>query len=115
MSDTTQSAQIIILALASAATGTKAFQEINSYQVPIYYTWVERDNRGQNALPRGMRTGWNRTTDPLITSPEPDPVHNSALTNELLIVVLLIAFLFCLLNIKLTENIHECNLLPNKI
>ena len=34
------------LALAPAATGAEAFQGINSCQVPIYYTWVERDNRG---------------------------------------------------------------------
>ena len=39
-------AQIITLVLAPAATGAEAFQGINSYQVPIYYTWVERDNRG---------------------------------------------------------------------
>ena len=41
-----QSAGIITLALAPAATGAEAFQGINSCQVPIYYTWVERDNRG---------------------------------------------------------------------
>ena len=38
--------RIITLALAPAATGAETFQGINSCQVPIYYTWVERDNHG---------------------------------------------------------------------
>ena len=33
----------ITLTLASAATGAGALQGTYSYQVPIYYTWVERD------------------------------------------------------------------------
>ena len=41
---------------------------INSCRVPIYYTWVERDNCGQNAMPmdprinalsKGIRTEWD--------------------------------------------------------
>ena len=37
----------------------KSIQGINSCWVPIYYTWVERDNCGQNALSKGIHTEWD--------------------------------------------------------
>ena len=57
----------------------KALQGINTCRVPIYYTWVERDNCGQNALSKGIRTGGIRTHDPLITSREHKPLHHSGI------------------------------------
>ena len=36
----------------------------NSCRVPIYYTWVERDNCGQNALSKGLRTEWDSNPRP---------------------------------------------------
>ena len=44
----------------------RAFGGINSCWVPIYCTWVERDNCEQNALSKGIRTEWDsnpRTSD----------------------------------------------------
>ena len=42
----------------------RAFEGINSCWVPIYYTWVERDNCGQNALSKGVRTEWDSNPRP---------------------------------------------------
>ena len=41
-----------------------AFEGINSCWVPIYYTWVERDNCGQNALSKGVRAEWDSNPRP---------------------------------------------------
>ena len=45
----------ITLALAELPVG-KALQGINSCQVPIYYTWIESDNCGQNTLSKKGHT-----------------------------------------------------------
>ena len=42
----------------------KSIEGINSCQVPIYYTWVERDNCGQNALSRGIHIEWDLNPRP---------------------------------------------------
>ena len=42
----------------------RAFKGINSCWVPIYYTWVKRDNCGQNALSKGIRTEWDSNPRP---------------------------------------------------
>ena len=42
----------------------RAFKGINSCWVPIYDTSVERDNYGQNALSRGIRTEWDSNPRP---------------------------------------------------
>ena len=42
----------------------KSIEGINSCGVPIYYTWVERANCGQNALSRGIRTEWDSNPPP---------------------------------------------------
>ena len=57
----------------------RAFEGINSCWVPIYYTWVERDNNGQYALSKGVRTEWDSNPrDLLIASRECKPLHHSA-------------------------------------
>ena len=59
---------------------------IISYRVPnIYYTWVERDNCGQNALSKGIST--KRESNPrgsaVIMSREHEPIQYSAPTLKL--------------------------------
>ena len=47
------------------AQNSKAWiQGIHSYQLPIYYTWVERDNCGQNALSKGICSEWDSNLRP---------------------------------------------------
>ena len=65
----------------------QALQGINSCRVPIYYTWVERDNYVQNALPKGIRTEGDSNPQPLITSREHEPLHHSLLCVLLKIIV----------------------------
>ena len=61
----------------------RAFEGINSCWIPIYYTWVERDNCGQNALSKGVRTERDSNPDPLTresrartTTPQPIELLN---------------------------------------
>ena len=42
----------------------KSIEGINSCWVPIYYTWVERNNCGQYALSMGVRTEWDLNPRP---------------------------------------------------
>ena len=61
----------------------RAIEGIKSYWVPIYLPWVERDNCGQNALCRGIRTycpGSNPAWDPLIMSRDHELIHHTAAT-----------------------------------
>ena len=37
---------------------------INSCRVPIYYTWVSRNNCGQKAVSKGIRAGWDLNPEP---------------------------------------------------
>ena len=37
----------------------RAFEGIHFCWVPSYYTWVKRDNCGQNALSKGVCTEWD--------------------------------------------------------
>ena len=57
----------------AAFSALRAFEGINSCWVPIYYTWVERDNCGQNALSKGVRTEWD-------SNPRPDDCKSRART-----------------------------------
>ena len=71
----TQSAQIITLAVALAATGSEAFQGINYYQVPI---WIERDNRAWIKVKKpcvGADTLRRLEPPTLILSWEHDPIY----------------------------------------
>ena len=43
---------------------SNTLQGINTCRVPINYTKVERDNCGQNALSKGIRTEWNSNPRP---------------------------------------------------
>ena len=43
---------------------SKALQGISSCRVPIHYTWVKRDNCGQNTLSKGIRTEWDMNPRP---------------------------------------------------
>ena len=65
------------LALMQPFSAIRAFEGINSSRVPIYYTWVERDNCGQNALPKGVRTEWDSNSRPSECR-EREPLHHSA-------------------------------------
>ena len=58
----------------------RAFEGINSCWVPIYYTWVERDNNFVDKMPclGAYAPSGIRTHDPLITSREHEPLNHIA-------------------------------------
>ena len=58
----------------AAAFNAKSIEGINSCRIPIYYTWVERGNYGQNALSRGIRTEWD-------SNPRPTDYESTARTD----------------------------------
>ena len=61
---------------AAIARGARALQGIIFCRVPIYYTWVVRDNCGQNTLSKGIRTERD-------SNPRPSDYGSRARTNIL--------------------------------
>ena len=43
----------------AASFSSKSIEGTQSFRVPIYFTWVERDDCGENALSRGIRNQRN--------------------------------------------------------